>query len=169
VSPGVRLPPFLLLVFVLHTAVFPQLRMFGVTADVLLVVAVAAGIAGGPERGATIGFTCGLLADLVLRTPFGLSALAYCIVGWSVGVFQSRVLHAVWWIPVLTAAAASAAGTALFVLVGAVVGQDQLVTSRLPTIVGVVALWGAILVLPVARAVRWAVLVDPVRDRRVLR
>jgi rod shape-determining protein MreD len=168
-SPGVRLPPVLLLVVVLHTAVLPQFRVFGVTADLLLLVAVAGGVAGGPDRGAYLGFGCGLLADCFLQTPFGLSALAYCLVGWFVGVFQTHVLHAVWWIPVLTAALATAAGTMLFVVVGAVVGQDQLISGRLPTILGVTALWSAILVTPMVRLVRWALLEDTTRRGLVLR
>jgi rod shape-determining protein MreD len=162
-TPSVRLPPLLLVVVVLHTAVFPQIRMFGVTAELLLLVTIAAGIAGGPDRGAMMGFACGLLADCFLQTPFGLSALTYCLVGWVVGVFQTRVLHAIWWIPVFTAAIATAGGTVLFVLVGAVVGQDQLVSSRLPTIVAVTALWSALLVFPVIRIVRWALMVDSAR------
>ena len=168
-TPSLRVPPLLLVLVVLHTAVFPQLRLFGVTADLMLLVAVGAAIVGGPDRGALFGFTCGLLADCFLQTPFGLSALTYCLVGWVVGVFQTRVLHAVWWIPVLTAAMATAGGTVLFVLVGAVVGQDQLVSGRLPGIVGVTALWSALLVLPVIRILRWALMVDSARAGLVLR
>jgi rod shape-determining protein MreD len=168
-TPGARIPPVVLLVLVLHTAVLPQFRMFGVTADLLLLLAIAGGLAGGPERGAYFGFGCGLLADCFLQTPFGLSALAYCLVGWFVGVFQTRVLHAVWWIPVLTAALATAAGTMLFVVVGAVVGQDQLISDRLPTILAVTALWNALFVLPVSRLVRWALMDEPARRGLVLR
>ena len=168
-TPAVRIPPVLLLAVVLHTAVFPQLRLFGVAADVMLLLTISAGIVGGPERGAVTGFACGLLADCFLQTPFGLSALTYCMVGWFVGVFQTRVLHAVWWIPVLTAAAATAAGTLLFVGLGAVVGQDQLVSSHLPTILGVTALWNAVLVKPTVRFLRWAFMVDSARAGLVLR
>jgi rod shape-determining protein MreD len=162
-------PPLVLLLLVLHTAVLPQFPILGVHADLLLLLAVSAGIVGGPDRGAYFGFAAGLLADCFLRTPFGLSALAYCLVGWSVGAFQSRVLHAVWWIPVLTAAVASAGGTVLFVLLGAVLGQDQLVSSHLPAIIAVVALWSAILVLPLSRLLRWALMVDSARGGLVLR
>ena len=37
--------------------------------------AVAGGLVGGPQRGAVAGFVVGLVYDLVLTTPFGLSAL----------------------------------------------------------------------------------------------
>ena len=168
-TPALRVPPVMLVVVVLHTAVFPQLRLFGVAGDVMLLVTIAAAIVGGPDRGATMGFAAGLLADSFLLTPFGLSALAYCLVGWFVGVFQTRVLHAVWWIPVLTAAVATVAGTALFVLLGAVVGQDQLISSRLGEILWVTALFSAILVTPAVRLLRWALMVDSARAGLVLR
>ena len=164
-----RLPPVFLLLVVLHTAVFPQLRVVDVAADVLLVVAITAGIVGGPERGSAVGFGAGLLADCFLQTPFGLSALAYCLVGWGVGSFQSRILHATWWIPMLTAAVAGGAGVVLYVLLGAVVGQEQLWSLRALPIVGVTALWSAVLAPVVLRIVRWALAVDTTRTGLVLR
>jgi rod shape-determining protein MreD len=169
VTPSIRIPPILLLVVILHTAVFPQLRVFDVAADVLLLLAIAAGVAGGPERGAVIGFLAGILADLFLQTPFGLSGLTYCLVGWGVGSFQTRILHATWWIPMLTAAAAAAVGVALFAALGAVVGQNQLISARLPTIIGVSALWAAILSPLFVRVARWCLMVDTTRGGLVLR
>ena len=92
-TPAVRVPPVLLLAVVLHTAVFPQLRLFGVAADVMLLLTISTGIVGGPERGATMGFVAGLLADCFLQTPFGLTALTYCMVGWFVGAFSAGVTY----------------------------------------------------------------------------
>ena len=168
-TPAVRVPPFFVLLVVLHTAVFPQLRVFGVAGDVLLLVAVASGITAGPEAGAVLGFAGGLLADCFLQTPFGLSALVYCLVGWGVGSFQTRILHATWWIPVLTAALASAVGVLLFVVFGLVVGQDQLWSWRVVPIIGVTSLWAAVLCPLATRAVRWALMVDSHRPGLVLR
>jgi rod shape-determining protein MreD len=164
-----RLPPVFLLLVVLHTAVFPQLRVVDVAADVLLVVAITAGIVGGPERGSAVGFGAGLLADCFLQTPFGLSALAYCLVGWGVGSFQTRILHATWWIPMLTAAVAGGAGVVLYVVLGAVVGQEQLWSLRVLPVLGVTALWSAVLAPVVLRLVRWALAVDTTRTGLVLR
>lgn len=168
-TPAVRIPPVLLVLVILHTAVFPQLRVFDVAADVLLLTAIVAGVAGGPERGAAVGFAAGLLADSFLQTPFGLSALVYCLVGWGVGSFQTRILHATWWIPMLTAAVASAAGVLLFVLLGAVMGQDQLLAWRDVPVVAVTALWSAALCPLLLRVMRWALLVDTTRGGLVLR
>lgn len=162
-TPAVRVPPLLLLAVVLHTAVFPQLRVFDVAADVMLLLAIASGIAGGPERGATMGFLAGLLADSFLQTPFGLSALTYSLVGWGVGSFQTRILHATWWIPMLTAAVATAAGIVLFAVLGFVVGESHLLSLRLFTIAAVAALWAGLLSPLVVRVQRWALLIDPTR------
>jgi rod shape-determining protein MreD len=158
----VRLPPTLLLAVVLHTAVLPQLRLFGVAADVLLLLAIAAGIAGGPERGAAVAFGCGLLADCFLQTPFGLSGLTFALVGYGVGTFQTGVLHSAWWIPALTAAVASAIGIATYVGLGVVVGQDQLLSTRVLEVVAVVGVLHALLAGLAVRAMRWAIAGDGV-------
>lgn len=156
----VRLPPVLLVAVIAHTAVSPNLRLFGVAGDVLLLLSIAAAIAGGPERGAAVGFTCGLLADSFLQTPFGLSALTYALVGYGVGVFQTGVLHSSWWIPAITAAVASAAAVMIFVALGAVVGQDQLLSTRLLEVAGVLALLHGLFAPPAVRLMRWAAASD---------
>jgi rod shape-determining protein MreD len=153
----VRLPPVLLAAVVLHTAVFPHLRLFGVAADVLLLLPIAAGIAAGPERGAFVGFLAGLLADCFLQTPFGLSALTACLVGWCVGAFQTGMLQAAAWVPMVTAFVATAVGIVAFALVGAMLGEDQLVSTRLFTIVAVASALNAVLGPAAVKVMRWAV------------
>ena len=54
---------------VLQKAVFSQLRIDGAVPDALLVLAVAAGVVSGSERGATVGFCSGLALDLMVTTP----------------------------------------------------------------------------------------------------
>lgn len=157
---GARLPPLLVAAVMLHTAVLPQFRIAGVAPDLLLLLGIAAGIAAGPDRGALIGFIAGLLADCFLQTPFGLSALTYSLVGYAVGAFQTTILHAALWIPVLTAVVASAAGVILFAVVGAVVGESHLLSGRLLHVVLVVALVNGLLILLVARPIRWATAAD---------
>lgn len=159
---AIRLPPLLVVVLMFHTAVLPQFRVLGVAPDLLLLLGIAAGIAAGPDRGALVGFIAGLLADCFLQTPFGLSALSYSLVGYGVGVFQTTILHAALWIPVATAVVASAVGVALFAVLGAVVGESQLLSGRLVTIVAVIALVNGMLLLVLARPVRWATASDDV-------
>ena len=52
-----------------------DLRSGGVHPDIMVLLPILAGLVGGPARGASMGFASGLVADLFLPTPFGLSAL----------------------------------------------------------------------------------------------
>jgi rod shape-determining protein MreD len=135
----------------------------------MLLVAVAAGLAAGPDRGATLGFAAGISFDLLLQSPFGLSALTYALVAYVAGSLQDSVLRAAWWIPVTTAAAASALGVILYGVFGTVVGLDVLHLSllRIAVVVGTLNALAAPVVL---RAVRWATgTSESVRHRAVMR
>ncbi|CAN5193850.1 rod shape-determining protein MreD [soil metagenome] len=153
---AVRWALVVVLVITVQTSLVSDLTLFGARGDVVLLLAVAAGLVGGPESGAFVGFAGGLTFDLLLQSPFGLSALAYCLTGYVVGTFQGTVLRAAWWIPVLGALAGSAVGIVVFALVGETVGQDELISGDLIAIVAVVALFNAVLVLPAMRVARWA-------------
>ena len=59
----------------LQVAVIPWVTIIGVQVDLLLLVTLAAGLSGGPERGARVGFVAGILWDLVVAGP---------VVAWSV-------------------------------------------------------------------------------------
>jgi rod shape-determining protein MreD len=145
----------IVLALTLQTALVADIRIFGAIGDVMLLVGIAAGIAGGAERGAAFGFAAGLALDLVQPDiPFGLSALAYCIIGYLVGSMQGSVLRASWWIPVLTAVSASAGGVILYVVLGQVVGQQTHLADALPIVV-VVALLNGVLCLAAVRLLRW--------------
>lgn len=146
-----------LVAVVLHSAVLPQLRVFGVAADVLLLLSIAAGLSGGPDRGAAVGLGMGLLADCFLQTPFGLSALTYSLVAYAVGAFGSTILHAGRWIPMLTTLVASAGGVVLFAVLGLVLGQEHLVSLRLATVAVVVGVLNAALSPLALRTMRWAI------------
>ena len=145
-----------LLMLTVQTTVLSGLRNAGLHADAMLLLPIAAGIVGGAESGALIGFLAGLTADLFLQTPFGLSALAYCLVGFAVGTVQGNVIRAAWWIAPLTAIVASAAGIVVYALVGVMVGQSQLLRGDLPVIAGWVAVINGPLAIPVVKLMEWA-------------
>ena len=151
-----RLALVVLVLLVAQLSLAPRFSPAGVHADVLLLLAVTAGIAWGPERGALVGAAAGFCADLFQQTPFGLSMLVFCLVGFGVGSLQSGILRAAWWIPVVTAAGASAIGVGLFALAGTVVGEAGMLGSRLAVIAGVVALLNGPLALPLLRLLSWA-------------
>ena len=156
-GPRFKVPVLVLIALVVHAQLLPDVRVAGVHPDLMLLVAVAGGIVAGPSAGAVLGFSVGLLTDLLfLETPLGLSAMVFCLVGYGVGLLQAGVLRSSWWLPVVTALFACAAGEVLFALVGTLFGQHQLVTGRLPLVAGVVGLLDAVLAVVVVPLVRGA-------------
>ena len=172
VGPGVvavRVSLLLVVGLVLEVSVAPGLRLFGVQGDLMLLIAVAAGLAAGPDRGAAIGFASGLAYDLMLQTPFGLSALTYALIAFVIGSLQDSVLRAAWWIPVATAAAGSVVGVILYAVFGTMVGVPFVGVS-IPKVALIVGLLNAIAAAPTIRVVRWATgTQDSVRARAVYR
>jgi rod shape-determining protein MreD len=146
----------ILTAMVLQASVLAQLRLFGVSIDLLLVVAVAAGLMGGPDRGAIMGFFAGLAMDLLVQTPFGLSAFTYLIIGYVCGMTLRFNLRVLWWFPLVVAALAGSMSVILFALLGEIVGQPLMSLPNLTEIVLVVGVTSAMLVVPATWAVRWA-------------
>jgi rod shape-determining protein MreD len=151
-------PAFVIFVLVtLQTTLVAELDFFGATGDIMLLLAIAAGINGGRDRGAIVGFVTGLTLDLVEHgTPTGFFALGYTLVGYIVGMAQAGVLRAAWWIPVLTAFGGSVLGIVTLAVVGKFLGLEHLFDRHLLTICAVVAVTNALLVLPMMRVVRWS-------------
>lgn len=156
-STRVRLALAIALVLLLHLTVLADVRVAGVRPDAPLLVAIVAGLVAGPERGAIVGFAAGLGADLFLPSPFGLSALVYSLVGFGIGSLQTGILRNAWWIPVVTAFGASAAGIVLYGAIGAMVGETEMVGPRLPLIALLVGFMNAFLAPAATRLVSWAV------------
>ena len=91
----------------------------------------------------------------MLQTPFGLSALTYALIAFTVGSLQDSVLRAAWWIPVATAAAGSVVGVILYAVFGTMVGV-AFVGISIPKVAIIVGLLNAIAATPAIRVVRWA-------------
>lgn len=144
----------------LHQSLFATMRVGDAHPQVMLLVAVAGGLLAGPERGVLVGFAAGLLADLFVQTPLGLSALAYALVGFSVGGIQSGIIRSAWWIGPVTSLVASFAGIMLYGLLGALIGQSHFVSPSLVVIAAAVAAMNALLAVPVLRAMGWALSAD---------
>jgi rod shape-determining protein MreD len=142
--------------FVLQIGVVVDLRPFGVHADLMLLLAICAGLVGGPTRGAVVGFAAGLLADVMLPGTLGVSALAYAVVGFGVGAAQESMPSTSKLMSVVFSAAGSAVGVLLFALLAELLGQRSLSDPRLVQIVGIVTVLNALLCLPVLAVSRWA-------------
>lgn len=153
--PIVRLVMVAMAILTLQTTLLSDLRPFGVVADLMLGFSAAAGVVGGPEKGAMVGFLFGLLFDLALVTPFGLTALTYGLVGFFVGLAKlSITVGQAWWLTMLLVFAGSALGVVLFAALGTIVGEQGWVDSgliKVALVVGVVNGLLGPLMLPVQR------------------
>ena len=154
--PVVRYAILIASAALLQYAVAPQFRIAGVSVDLLLVLAIAAGINGGPERGSVVGFASGLALDLLVVTPFGLGAVAYLAAGSIAGLLEAATVLAARWLTMAIAALSAALGLVVFALVGSVLGRSDLWSWHLLTVIAVVAPTSALLVLPALGACRWA-------------
>lgn len=153
-----RIPLVVVAVLVLQTALVSKLEIAGAVPDAMLLLAVCAGVAAGSERGAVVGFVAGLAIDLYLSsTPEGLSALVFSLVGYAVGVVAEGTVRAAWWIPVLTVALGSAAGTVSFAVAAAVVSDTDFVGPHLAVVALVVAAANALLAPLGLRLAAWAI------------
>lgn len=143
-----------LVALILQISLVSDLRVAGAVGDVLLVVVVAGGLTGGVNRGATYGFAAGLAYDLVVDSPFGLTALTYALVGYAVGLAGAALLRTSGWWPVLIAALAGMAQATLFTSFGNLIGVAY-PFGDVPTIASTMAVWAALLVTPALRVLWW--------------
>ncbi|MDA8035218.1 MAG: rod shape-determining protein MreD [Actinomycetota bacterium] len=152
-----RLVLVLLAGLVLQVAVVDQVTVLGAHADLMVLLAAAAGLVAGPERGGLVGFVVGLVADLVVTTPYGLSSLTFVLIGFGFGLLhrapssrEGRTAQ------VAACVAAGAAGTVLFAFLGALVGQSGMLGRTAVDAVVVVTLGAVVLAWPALWAIRWS-------------
>lgn len=152
---GVKAAVVLVTALVLQAAVVSRLGVFGAHGDLLVLVPVTAALTVGPERGAMAGFAAGIAVDLLVTTPFGLTALSYCLVGYGIGAFQAGVLRATWFLPIVAAVVGAGLGTAFWAVAATVVGEEGLLGADLGRILLAVSVVAGVLVLPALRVARW--------------
>jgi rod shape-determining protein MreD len=149
----------ILVAVVLQAPVLDRIQVARAHPDLMLLLPVMAGLVAGPGEGAWVGFLAGLAADLSLPTAFGLSALVFTLTGFAVGSIVQALIEGPWWIVPLTGAVGTAIGVLLYVGVATVTDQSMVFSDPLAVAyaVGVASAGNAILAMPVAMALRWAV------------
>ncbi len=149
----------ILVALIVQNPVLDRLQVARAHPDLLLLLPVVAGLVGGPGEGAWVGFLAGLAADLSLPTAFGLSALVFTLTGFAVGSIVQALIEGPWWVVPLTGAVGTAIGELLYV--GVAVVTNQTLVLRQPQaiayVIGVASAANAVLAMPVALALRWAV------------
>jgi rod shape-determining protein MreD len=123
---------------------------------ILLLIPVAAAIEGDGTRAAIAGFIGGLVLDLYLESPLGLSALVFAIVGYGVASFERGVIRADRWLQPAVAGVASALGVLGIGIATAIFGHPEYFRLSLIGSILVVGVANTVLAVPVVRLVRWA-------------
>lgn len=132
---------------ILQVSVMSSLGVLGVRPELTLLLAVAAGVAAGPDRGVVLGFSLGLTYDLFLQTPLGMTALVYCVVAYSAGRVQLQMAASRRSARMLFVGIGSALGVVAWVLVGRLldaVGPPMTTIARVAIVVGVFNAAGAL-------------------------
>lgn len=141
----------------LQQTLFVDLRPWGVTVQVVLALAAAAGAAGGPQKGALAGFVLGLMYDLRAGTPLGSSSISMGVGGFSAGYVLSITIDPQWWLSGLFTGIGAAVGEVMVPVVRTFIGEDRPWSNRWYTVVAVVtgaAMLASPLLVPLGR---WSV------------
>ncbi len=151
-----RLVPVALLAFLFQAVLLDQIVVLGAHPDVMVVLAAGAGAVFGPGRGAVIGFLVGLLADLLVVLPFGLSPLTFSLLAFGVGLLPSlgsvdgsRSLE------LAVCVVAAPIGTVLYAVVAGLVGQRGMFGPQLENALLVVTVGAVVVGLPALAALRF--------------
>lgn len=75
----------IILCYIIQSAMFPYISLFGVMPNLLLILVVSTAYMKGRTTGLLIGFFSGLLVDLVFGNVIGLYALIYMLIGYIIG------------------------------------------------------------------------------------
>lgn len=142
---GTRLTAAVVVTVVLQVALFPSLRLLGTVPDLGLLLAVAVAYRDEPETAALVGFAAGFGYDLFLATPAGLSALAYALTGYGVGVLQGGLLRSPRWVAPFLGGLGGLAGGLVFAGMGVLAGSEALSDWRTLSVVARAAAYDALL------------------------
>jgi rod shape-determining protein MreD len=160
VRVALRVVVFVGLALLLQTTVMLDIRIAGMAPNIMWLLPVAAGLVAGPAEGAVMGFVAGIAADLLLPTPFGLSALVGTLVGFGVGAATGNLPRDIPGLSASIGLVASAIAVMLYAVLGALLGEGQFLHADLAVMVPVVAVANAILAVPTVRLSRRVLMVS---------
>lgn len=86
--------PLLAVIALIQSTIVPHLAIWGVFADLPLVVVVSWGLLAGRREGVLWGFIAGFAVDLFSGAPFGAATLAMMTVGFLSGLGEAAVFRA---------------------------------------------------------------------------
>ncbi|MDE0700470.1 MAG: rod shape-determining protein MreD [Acidimicrobiaceae bacterium] len=153
---ALRLGVLILLTLVVQVTVFADVRIWGIAPELLVLFAVMLGYWAGPQSGPTAAFVIGLLWDVYLPTPLGLSAIVFAMVAFAVGTGGAELFRD----SKVQLAAIAAVGTfgavTGYALLGEVMGQRGLVDLEMLRVALIAGLINALLAPLTRPLVAWA-------------
>lgn len=123
------------LAFVLQISVLPQLKLFGVQPDLILVLAIVVAVQEGPIPGAIVGFFGGLLQDLASPQVLGVGAFSKAVVAFLAGTMKDFFMTYTILLPVLLVFVLGMMEMSLHQVALVVLGQEQIPPFKITTIV----------------------------------
>lgn len=132
-----------------------EIRIWGVVPQIVLALCAAAGIRGGADRAAWLGFVVGLMFDLGTGAALGQHALAYGLAGYTAGLVNVVAVDPHWWLSMLFVALGAAVGEVTEPVVETFTNDGGWQGQRLTTILPVVAVSCALLSILFIPLGRW--------------
>ncbi len=130
--------PLLLLMTIVQTALIPYLSIWGIFADLPLLVVVSWSLLQGKREGLVWGVVAGVGIDILSGAPFGAATLSLALVGFLTGLGEATVFRIHIALPLLAAFLATILYDLVFLAIVAILGQpvawlDSLLRIVLPS------------------------------------
>lgn len=140
----------LLTAALLQTAVFPHLTIAGFRPDLLLLLTAAFSFRDGPLTGVLVGFSAGMLTDLLLVEPaLGTTAVVLVAVGYSVALLRPYLATSSITAPLAVAFGTGLLATAGYGLLSRLLGDPRYELELVVASSLIVGLYNALLAPPV--------------------
>ncbi len=151
---ALRLAALAFATVVIQQAAVSQISIFGVTADLGPLVVMSVGLLAGSLPGAIMGFSTGLLVDLVLFQTLGVTSLLYIVIGYWSGRVRELLDPAHGLVPLGMGAGATAVAGFGMALIQFLLGVNAPVSVLLLQQIFVTILVNTLIALPVYALVR---------------
>jgi rod shape-determining protein MreD len=150
----IRLGLLAVVTVVIQEAAVSQITIFGVSADLTVLVVMSVGLLAGSIPGAIMGFCTGLLVDMVLVQTLGVTSLLYIVIGFWCGRLRELRDPSHGLVPMALGAAATAFAGLGMAIIQFLLGVDTPVSWLLLQQIFITVLVNALIALPVYAAVR---------------
>ena len=151
-----RLGALLLVVLMIQVTVFVDVRFLGVAPELLSLVAIIGAFYVGPERGPVLAFGAGVVWDVYLPTPLGVTAITLAIAAYLVATLNEGLFHDTRSQLMLMVGLSSAGVVIGYALLGGIMGTPGLLQVEMFRIALLVCLVNASLTPLAAPAMVWA-------------